>query len=432
MEQVLDRRTHVVIAKMINRGIFFELNFSISKGKEANVFHGWKYDNNETEGVAIKIFMTAILVFKNRKQYVEGEFRFRKGLSTNPRKMIKTWSEKEARNLQRMYKQNLNVPKVHEWRSHVIVMDFIGKGINPAPKLKDVDLSNNEWRRVYRDVVVMMWKLHNECKLVHADLSEYNMLFYKGKVYVIDVSQAIESNQMSAFRFLRKDIRNVSIFFRKKGIPAMTIIDLFFFIVDPSIKEDNMDACLDQLSKKYSERNDFRLTPEEEMEENIFMEVTIAKRLSEIQDVEREIALAKAGIRTEVNYMTVVGLNPDLSVARQPALLAQAVGENNEEVLAGNESGSVEVGASGVQSNEAGSSNAVESAETENTEGVDSEKKEAESARAKEIAEKLIKYTRPKDETLEEKKARKKVIKDENIKKRKNRAPKKVKKNKKH
>ncbi len=43
----------------------------------------------------MKIFKTSILVFKDRSQYVEGEFRFRKGhVSSNPRKMVKMWAEK--------------------------------------------------------------------------------------------------------------------------------------------------------------------------------------------------------------------------------------------------------------------------------------------------------------------------------------------------
>lgn len=33
--------------------------------------------------------------------------------------------------------------------------------------------------------------LFQDCKLVHADLSEYNMLYFDDKVYIIDVSQAV-------------------------------------------------------------------------------------------------------------------------------------------------------------------------------------------------------------------------------------------------
>ncbi len=52
--------------------------------------------------LAIKIFKTSILIFKDRERYVTGEFRFRKGhCKSNPRKMVKLWAEKEVRKLKR-------------------------------------------------------------------------------------------------------------------------------------------------------------------------------------------------------------------------------------------------------------------------------------------------------------------------------------------
>ena len=63
-EQVLDPRTRMFLFKMLNRGIFAEMNGCISTGKEANVYHA-----SGTAGamdLAIKVFKTSILVFKDR------------------------------------------------------------------------------------------------------------------------------------------------------------------------------------------------------------------------------------------------------------------------------------------------------------------------------------------------------------------------------
>jgi len=47
-----------------------------------------------------QVYKTSILIFKDRDKYVSGEFRFRHGYCKhNPRKMVKTWAEKEMRNL---------------------------------------------------------------------------------------------------------------------------------------------------------------------------------------------------------------------------------------------------------------------------------------------------------------------------------------------
>ncbi|KAG8133299.1 putative Serine-threonine-protein, partial [Naja naja] len=65
----------------------------------ANVYHA---STAKGENRAIKIYKTSILMFKDRDKYVSGEFRFRHGYCKgNPRKMVRTWAEKEMRNLTR-------------------------------------------------------------------------------------------------------------------------------------------------------------------------------------------------------------------------------------------------------------------------------------------------------------------------------------------
>ena len=124
-EQVLDPRTRMIIFKMLNRGVFNEISGCISTGKEANVYFGTSPDMDHD--LAIKVFKTSILVFKDRDKYVTGEFRFRKGYNKhNPRKMVKMWAEKEFRNLTRITAAGVPCPKPIMLRSHVLVMTFLG------------------------------------------------------------------------------------------------------------------------------------------------------------------------------------------------------------------------------------------------------------------------------------------------------------------
>ncbi len=46
----------------------------------------------------------------------------------------------------------------------------------PAPKLRDVDLSESKARELYLQCIQMMRVMYQESKLVHADLSEFNIL----------------------------------------------------------------------------------------------------------------------------------------------------------------------------------------------------------------------------------------------------------------
>ena len=124
VEQALDPRTRLILFKMLSHGVFSEINGCISTGKEANVYHAVT-----AEGVdlAVKVYKTSILVFKDRDRYVSGDWRWRNGYSRkNPRKMVQTWAEKEMRNLIRLREAGMRVPEVRLLRSHVLVMSFVG------------------------------------------------------------------------------------------------------------------------------------------------------------------------------------------------------------------------------------------------------------------------------------------------------------------
>ena len=54
-----------------------------------------------------------------------------------------------------------------------------------------------------------MKKMYHKCKLVHADLSEYNMLWHEDELYFIDVAQAVERMHPYAMEFLLRDCGNV-------------------------------------------------------------------------------------------------------------------------------------------------------------------------------------------------------------------------------
>lgn len=152
VELVLDPRTRLILFKMINSGIVESINGCVSTGKEANVYHAVSPDDKH---LAIKIYKTSILVFKDRDRYVSGEYRFRRGYSkSNPRKMVRVWAEKEMRNLKRLHTIGINCPEPLMVRQNVLLMTFIGSSKGwPAPRLKDVDLPVDKWRELYVDVI---------------------------------------------------------------------------------------------------------------------------------------------------------------------------------------------------------------------------------------------------------------------------------------
>ncbi|KAF8820150.1 RIO1 family protein [Cardiosporidium cionae] len=93
--------------------------------------------------LAVKVFKTSILIFKDRSKYVEGDFRFRMGYqkSRNPRKMVRQWAEKEFRNLRRCYLFGVRCPIVFALRGHVLVMRYLPKVEGMAYETNGKDIS---------------------------------------------------------------------------------------------------------------------------------------------------------------------------------------------------------------------------------------------------------------------------------------------------
>ncbi|XP_059483747.1 serine/threonine-protein kinase RIO1 [Neocloeon triangulifer] len=369
-EQVMDPRTRMVLFKLLNRGAITEVNGCISTGKEANVYHALGRSGSD---LAIKVYKTSILVFKDRDKYVSGEFRFRHGYCrSNPRKMVRTWAEKEMRNLVRLEVGGVRAPRPLLLRSHVLLMEFLGTDGWPAPKLKDVEMSSSKSCELYRECVELMWQLYHDCKLVHADLSEFNMLYHEGHAYVIDVSQSVEHDHPHALDFLRKDCTNITEFFKKREVATLNIRTLFDFIVDPNITKDKVQERLDELSQKSaSEIYD-------EVDDEVFKKAYIPRTLTEVIDFEKDLAKDDS----EVLYRTVAGIKVD-------------------------KEGSAEE--SGSEGGEEADSSASES---------DSE------------ASKFVNCARPREESPNSKKERKKAIKDQQAEKRKAKIKKHVKKRK--
>ena len=250
-ERVIDQRTRTILFKMLDRQIITSIDGCLSTGKEANVYRAC----SESGDMAVKIYETTNLVFKDREQYVDGEFRFRRGYcKSNSRKMVQTWAEKEMRNLIRIHKSGLPCPEPIQLRSHVLVMRFIGKNGLPAPRLEKAPLTEAKSRDLYMQCVKMVRILYRECKLVHGDFSEYNLLVHEGILYLIDVSQSVEHDHPHALEFLRKDLLNVTDFFRKQGVSVMTLKELFHFVTDVNITDDRVEEYLEEMQKITSER----------------------------------------------------------------------------------------------------------------------------------------------------------------------------------
>ncbi|CAJ1990494.1 RIO1 family [Leishmania donovani] len=295
VENVLDPRTRLILYKLVNSGILSEINGCVSTGKEANVYYAVSGDGSPA---ALKVYKTSILSFKDRDQYVSGEFRFQRYCKSNPRKMVRTWAEKEARNLIRLQDGGVLAPAVKLLRQHVLIMEFLGEDGWPAPRLKEVTFpSAKALDKCYLDLCCTMRKMYARSHLIHGDLSEYNLLLYRGRVVVIDVSQSVEYDHPRSMSFLRRDIVNVNSFFRSRGLTGLfTLQDLFHFITaDPAKSgwqrcqgppnDEELMARLKEIRDDYGEGGAVPVDAEQaKVDEQVFLNITVPRSLNEICD----------------------------------------------------------------------------------------------------------------------------------------------------
>ena len=222
IEEVFDRSTLRVIYDFMNKGIIDELHGVVNAGKEARVYWGKDTQGNE---LAIKIYLTSSAEFKKGMiPYIEGDPRFAH-VRRDTRSLIYTWAQKEFKNLQRAKDAGVNVPEPLAIEKNVLIMKFIGKDGQRAPLLKEIVL--DDYEKVFRLLMTYLKRLYRKGGLVHADMSEYNVIIWKGRPVIFDVAQSVLIKHPMADRFLRRDLENLHKYFKRK-VPDILSVDEMF------------------------------------------------------------------------------------------------------------------------------------------------------------------------------------------------------------
>lgn len=245
------------------------------------------HDSSPDAPVAVKVFKTSILQFKDRERYVAGEFRFRRTgyQRSSNRKMVQQWAEKEFRNQMRLHEAGIPAPIPLLLKPPVLIMSFFGKDGWPAPRLKDASLSPARLAKAYFTVCMLMRRMFRVAHLVHGDLSEYNMLYWNGDVVIIDVSQSVEDDHPMALDFLRRDCSNVNDFFRRSGVVAVLgVRELFDFVTSENVgfSKDEQEGSLTMLLENAASRDCDSLCLVQRDDE-VFLQSYIPRSLQEVE-----------------------------------------------------------------------------------------------------------------------------------------------------
>jgi RIO kinase 1 len=213
LEEVFDRSTLMIVYSLLNRGYIKNIMGVVRSGKESRLYWGL---GRRMKLVAIKIFLTTSAEFlKGRMMYIQGDERF-KNVRKDTRSLVNLWALKEFKNLQLASEVGVRVPTPLKVEGNVLLMEFIGKKGEPAPLLRETPLDHPA--RVYDKIAEAVRTLYQKARLVHGDLSEYNIMIVNSKPIIFDFAQAVIIEHPMARTFLERDLLRMNGYFSKIGV----------------------------------------------------------------------------------------------------------------------------------------------------------------------------------------------------------------------
>ena len=207
-EGVFDDFTLNTLEYLRRKKYFDELGGPIKTGKEGDVYYVYKDDYI----MAAKIYRITSANFKKISSYISRDYRFR-NIRGNLRKVILKWVQKEYRNLSLCHNAGMNVPYAYKYANNVILMEYLN-----GCMLKDVALDNpcDFFGLLLEQLVLMRY----EAKIIHADLSEFNVMVCDNVPYIIDLGQGMSIKNHEDFRLFydlyERDVSNIVNYFNKR------------------------------------------------------------------------------------------------------------------------------------------------------------------------------------------------------------------------
>lgn len=206
--EVFDRSTLLSLSKLMGKGILGTIENPISTGKEANVFRATTPSGSY---IAVKIYKMETTKFMRRSEYLEGDPRFKR-FKRSEQEFVYAFAQKEYKNLEICSRAKVHAPKPLLQTKNILIMEFLGEDGLPYTPLNVLGANS---RSQLKSILTDMRKMYR-AGLVHADLSEYNILVGP-KPYIIDFGQGVVLSHPNAEKYLERDIYNILHYFAKFG-----------------------------------------------------------------------------------------------------------------------------------------------------------------------------------------------------------------------
>ncbi|MCW3996573.1 MAG: AarF/UbiB family protein [Candidatus Bathyarchaeota archaeon] len=193
----------LAINALVKANIIASFGQTLGVGKEADVYDAL---NPAGKRIAVKFHRLGRISFRQTRRkrgYIRehSTWLFQSHLA----------AEKEFQAMKVAYENGVSVPEPISQNRHVIAMGMIEGG--ELSKYKDV----GNPKRVLREILRNLRKAYLKAHLIHADLSEYNIILKPdGHILIIDWPQAVKTDHTNAAELLERDLKNVLTFFSRK------------------------------------------------------------------------------------------------------------------------------------------------------------------------------------------------------------------------
>ena len=215
---------------LVGQGLVAGVLGRVKSGKEAIIYCCEAAPDAGVELLAAKVYRTRdVRRFANDATYNAGRLRQHNRRETRAilnksgfgrEQSFARWVADEYETLSLLHRGGCAVPRPFLRSERVIVMEYIGDDVAPAPVLANVRLDTRDARRAF-DAVLRNVELALACDRIHGDLSAYNVLYHDGDVRIIDFPQAVDARfNPNALELLERDLANVCGFFARYGVDA--------------------------------------------------------------------------------------------------------------------------------------------------------------------------------------------------------------------
>jgi RIO kinase 2 len=208
----------LAINALVKGAVLEEFGKPLGVGKEADVYDALNYRGKR---IAVKFHRLGRISFRQTKR--------KRGYTTQHSAgwlfQSRLAAEREFQALTLLFPRGVAVPEPLGQNRHVIAMGMI----------EGAELAS--WKRLTKPGKILSEVLRNVRKaflkagVIHADLSEYNIILKPNKhVLIIDWPQFVKSNHPNAEELLKRDVQNVLQYFERKHGLVVEIQEILRYI----------------------------------------------------------------------------------------------------------------------------------------------------------------------------------------------------------